>query len=72
MLPPGDYREVDDGQQNQYVFEVALDADKALIKEAVETLFKVEVTKVNTLRRKGKQKVFKGSSAAAATSSRRL
>lgn len=47
-------------QFNQYVFEVALDADKALIKEAVETLFKVEVTKVNTLRRKGKQKVFKG------------
>jgi large subunit ribosomal protein L23 len=47
-------------QYGQYVFEVALDADKALIKEAVETLFKVEVTKVNTLVRKGKTKRFKG------------
>jgi large subunit ribosomal protein L23 len=47
-------------QYNQFVFEVALDADKALIKEAVEALFKVEVKKVNTLRSKGKVKMFKG------------
>jgi large subunit ribosomal protein L23 len=47
-------------QFNQYVFEVALDADKALIKEAVEALFKVQVTKVNTLRRKGKIKNTRG------------
>jgi large subunit ribosomal protein L23 len=33
----------------QYVFEVALEANKAEIKEAVETLFDVSVVKVNVL-----------------------
>ncbi len=46
-------------EYNQVTFEVALDADKREIKAAVETLFKVDVTAVNTLRRKGKVKRFR-------------
>ncbi len=34
---------------NQYAFEVELNASKSMIKEAVETLFDVEVEKVNTM-----------------------
>lgn len=34
---------------HQYVFEVAMPATKTQIKEAVETLFDVEVVKVNVL-----------------------
>lgn len=34
---------------HQYVFEVARDATKAMVKDAVETLFDVEVTKVNMI-----------------------
>ncbi len=45
---------------NQVVFKVARDSTKAEIKAAVETLFKVEVTRVNTLVTKGKTKLFKG------------
>lgn len=41
-------------ESNQYVFRVAVDATKAEIKEAVETLFKVDVTTVSTLNVKGK------------------
>ena len=36
-------------KMNQYVFEVAIDANKRMIKEAVEELFDVEVEKVNTM-----------------------
>lgn len=35
--------------ENKYLFEVARDANKQEIKEAVETLFKVSVVGVNTL-----------------------
>ena len=35
--------------QNQYVFEVALDANKIQIREAVEVIFDVHVTQVRTL-----------------------
>jgi large subunit ribosomal protein L23 len=42
--------------QNKYVFEVALDADKTEIKEAVQKLFNVDVVAVNTLVMKGKKK----------------
>jgi large subunit ribosomal protein L23 len=35
-------------EQNQYVFEVALKANKIQIKEAVELLFDVKVLDVNT------------------------
>ena len=45
-------------EQNKIVFEVAIDADKKQIKDAVETLFKVDVTKVNTILQKGKTKRF--------------
>ena len=34
---------------HQYVFEVARDATKAMIKEAVQTLFDVEVVRVNVM-----------------------
>jgi large subunit ribosomal protein L23 len=34
---------------NQYVFEVAKNASKSMIKEAVETIFDVEVLRVNTM-----------------------
>lgn len=36
-------------EKNQYVFEVADNANKIQIKEAVEVIFEVEVTKVNTM-----------------------
>ena len=41
---------------NQYVFRVALDANKAEVKAAVEKFFKVNVESVSTLRVKGKTK----------------
>ena len=36
-------------EQNQYVFEVADEANKIQIKEAVEVIFEVDVVKVNTM-----------------------
>jgi large subunit ribosomal protein L23 len=42
------------------VFEVAMDANKPQIKEAVETLFGVKVKAVNTTIAKGKTKRFRG------------
>ena len=45
---------------NQVSFAVPLDANKFEIKKAIEALFKVKVTAVNTLRSKGKTKRFKG------------
>lgn len=47
-------------EHNQVTFWVPLDANKFEIKAAVEGLFKVKVTAVNTLRRKGKVKSFRG------------
>lgn len=41
---------------NKYTFEVDLKANKTEIKQAVESLFKVKVEKVNTMRVKGKAK----------------
>lgn len=41
---------------NKYVFEVALRANKTAIKKAIEEIFDVKVTKVNTLRVPGKPK----------------
>ena len=40
-------------EENKYVFEVELGANKLQIKEAVETLFKVTVDEVNTLVMRG-------------------
>ncbi len=45
---------------NQVVFKVAPKATKPEIKAAVEALFGVKVTAVNTLVRKGKTKRFRG------------
>ena len=42
------------------VFEVAIDANKPQIKEAVEELFGVKVKAVNTVVTKGKNKRFRG------------
>lgn len=42
------------------VFEVAIDANKPQIKEAVEGLFNVKVKAVNTVLTKGKTKRFRG------------
>ena len=47
-------------EHNKVVFKVAMTATKPQIKEAVEKLFDVKVKSVNTLRRRGKWKVFKG------------
>ena len=47
-------------EQNQVVFNVARKASKPEIKAAVEALFGVKVTAVNTLLRKGKTKRFRG------------
>lgn len=48
------------GVNGQVGFEVAMDASKPEIKAAVEMIFKVKVTDVKTLVRKGKNKVFRG------------
>lgn len=37
------------GKLNQYVFEVAANATKSMIKDAVETLFDVTVVRVNVI-----------------------
>ena len=47
-------------EHRQIVFRVRLDATKAEIRRAVERLFDVKVTGVNTLRVKGKSKIFRG------------
>jgi large subunit ribosomal protein L23 len=47
-------------EQGKVVFRVADNATKDEIAAAVEELFKVKVTKVNTLVTKGKTKRFKG------------
>ena len=48
------------GEHNQVSFFVPMDADKFEVKAAVEQLFKVKVTSVNTLISKGKTKRFRG------------
>jgi large subunit ribosomal protein L23 len=45
---------------NQVIFRVARTATKPQIKIAVETLFKVKVKAVNTIRTKGKTKAWRG------------
>ncbi len=47
-------------ESNQVIFDVAIDATKPEIKDAIEALFSVKVTAVNTLVRKGKLKRFRG------------
>jgi large subunit ribosomal protein L23 len=47
-------------EHNQVTFRVPMDATKPKIKQAIELLFKVKVTAVNTLISKGKVKRFRG------------
>jgi large subunit ribosomal protein L23 len=47
-------------ESNAVVFEVAPEATKPLIKEAIEALFGVKVKAVNTVLTKGKNKRFRG------------
>ena len=45
-------------EDGRYTFEVAADATKALVKEAVETAFGVKVAQVNVMSVHGKRKRF--------------
>ena len=47
---------MDSVADKKYVFEVAVDANKTEIKAAVEEIFGVKVSKVNTVRMQGKVK----------------
>ncbi len=44
------------GEENKYLFEVAPDSNKVEIRRAVESLFDVKVTQVNTMNYIGKRK----------------
>ena len=46
--------------ENVYTFVVAPDANKIEIRKAVEQIFNVRVTNVNTINRKGKAKRVRG------------
>jgi large subunit ribosomal protein L23 len=43
-------------KNNQVIFEVARDANKVQIRDAVQRLFKVNVTDVNTMLMRGKER----------------
>ena len=47
-------------KSNQFVFEVASDATKGDVKEAVEALFNVKVEGVNMVSVRGKKRSFRG------------
>lgn len=47
-------------QFNQYSFKVNIHSNSLEIKEAIEKIFKVKVSKINTLIVRGKLKKFKG------------
>jgi large subunit ribosomal protein L23 len=47
-------------EHNKVVFKVAMASTKEEIADAVEALFKVQVTKVNTILVQGKTKRFRG------------
>ncbi len=47
-------------QFNQYSFIVSKDSNSNEIKQAIEKIFKVKVTKINTSISRGKMKSFKG------------
>ena len=57
-------------EMNKSVFKVALDASKDEIASAIEALYNVKVTKVNTIITKGKTKRFKGIMGVGSTSRR--
>lgn len=47
-------------EHRKYTFKVMPDADKGLVKKAIESIFGVKVQKVSMLNLKGKTKRFKG------------
>lgn len=47
---------VQNEEENKVTFEVARNANRLLVKKAVETIFKVTVDSVNTIQVKGKRK----------------
>ena len=47
-------------ENNVYTFEVAKDANKVEIRQAIEAIFNVKVVKVNTLNVKSKPKRMRG------------
>ncbi len=47
-------------EYNKVIFRVRNDVTKAQVKEAIEGLFKVDVTSVNTINVQGKTKAFRG------------
>jgi large subunit ribosomal protein L23 len=47
-------------EQNKVVFKISPTATKQQVKAAVEAIFKVTVTKVNTINTEGKMKKFRG------------
>ena len=47
-------------ENNQFAFKVESTSSKEYIKKAVEKLFKVKVKSINTIKIKGKSKIFKG------------
>jgi len=47
-------------ENNQFVFKVGIKSSKEEIKAAIEKVFKVKVKTVNTIKVKGKRKIFKG------------
>lgn len=47
-------------EHSQVTFRVLASATKPAIRAAVEKIFNVKVTAVNTLNRKGKSKIFRG------------
>ena len=49
-------------EKNKVVFKVNMYADKKSIKKNIEKIFKVNVTKINTITIKGKRKIVKGKS----------
>jgi large subunit ribosomal protein L23 len=57
--------------ENKYIFSVYPTANKAEIKQAVEELFKVKVTAVNTMKRIGKGKRERTASAGRTAGSKR-
>ncbi len=47
-------------EQNKYIFRIAKDANKVMVKKAVEEIFEVQISSVNIINIKGKAKRFKG------------
>ena len=51
-------------KHNQYTFKVALNANKIQVRQAVETMFNVDVVKVNIMRMPGKPRAIRRRGAA--------